>query len=75
MPEMDGYELMRRLRAMEKAHGKRMSAIALTAMARPEDRLRALRAGFQAHIAKPIKLGELVIVLAGVVQWRSQTQS
>jgi CheY-like chemotaxis protein len=69
MPEMDGYELMQRLRVMATARGQRLPAIALTALTRPEDRLQALKAGFHVHVAKPVKLAELVIVLAGVVQW------
>jgi PAS domain S-box-containing protein len=68
MPEMDGYELLRRLRAMEPARGKRMPAIALTALARPEHRLQALRAGFRMHVAKPVELAELVMILASVVR-------
>jgi PAS domain S-box-containing protein len=70
MPGMDGYELIKRLRSMEKASGKRqrLPAIALTALTRREDRLQALQAGFNTHVAKPVKLAELVIVFAGVVQ-------
>jgi PAS domain S-box-containing protein len=75
MPEMDGYELLRRLRAMEKAHGRRLPAIALTALARHEDRLKALQAGFQAHVAKPVTLAELVAVLDSVVRVYSQKRS
>jgi len=75
MPEMNGYELMRRLRAMETARGRRLATIALTALARPEDRLQALKAGFHVHVSKPVKLAELVIVLAGVVQWGQQKQA
>jgi CheY-like chemotaxis protein len=66
MPNMDGYQLIRRIRAMETA-GRRMPALALTAFARAEDRKRALLAGYQAHIAKPADMAELVIVLAGLV--------
>jgi PAS domain S-box-containing protein len=72
MPEMDGYELMRRLRVTEKARGKRMPAIALTALAHTEDRLQALRAGFQAHVAKPVKLDELVVVLDSIIRLYKQ---
>ena len=46
MPDADGYELLRRVRALGPAHGGRVPAIALTAFARSEDRTRALRAGF-----------------------------
>jgi PAS domain S-box-containing protein len=75
MPEMDGYDLIRRLRTMETGRGQRTPAIALTALARSEDRLEALRAGFQTHVAKPIKLSELVIVLAGLVRLHKQEQA
>ena len=66
MPEMDGYQLMRHIRANE-AKGKRLPALALTAFARPEDRKKALLAGYQSHIAKPVDLAELVILVAGLV--------
>jgi CheY-like chemotaxis protein len=63
MPEMDGYELLRRVRARggPAAH---MPAIALTAFARSEDRTRALRAGFRAHLPKPVEPSELVASIA-----------
>jgi len=66
MPQMDGYQLMRALRAGE-ARGERIPALALTAFARPEDRKRALLAGYQAHLAKPFDIAELVLVLADLV--------
>jgi CheY-like chemotaxis protein len=65
MPQMDGYQLIRRIRATE-TKGQRIPAVALTAFARAEDRKRALLAGFQAHIAKPVDMAELVIVVAGL---------
>jgi CheY-like chemotaxis protein len=68
MPEMDGYELIRRLRTMETARGRRLPAIALTALTHREDRLRALSAGFQAHVAKPVKLDELVAIFSSIVR-------
>ncbi|MEO8628201.1 MAG: PAS domain S-box protein [Betaproteobacteria bacterium] len=66
MPEMDGYQLLRRIRAGEQ-QGRRLPAVALTAFARSEDRKRALLAGYQSHLAKPFDVAELVIVLAGLV--------
>jgi CheY-like chemotaxis protein len=63
MPGDDGYLLMGRVRAQSPGR-KRMTAIALTAHARPEDRLRALDAGFQWHLAKPIDPAELITVIA-----------
>jgi signal transduction histidine kinase/ActR/RegA family two-component response regulator len=66
MPGEDGYVLMRKVRA-QGAGRSRMVAIALTAHARPEDRLRALDAGFQWHLGKPIDPAELVSVIATLV--------
>jgi CheY-like chemotaxis protein len=63
MPEMDGYEFLRRVRARHDDNA-RIPAIALTAFARSEDRTRALRAGFQAHVAKPVEPSELVASIA-----------
>lgn len=67
MPDMDGYELLRRVRALASPRGSRLPAIALTALARSEDRTRALRAGFLAHVAKPVEPSELVATVASVV--------
>jgi PAS domain S-box-containing protein len=67
MPEMDGYELLRRIRALGQSRGGGVPAIALTAFARSEDRTRALRAGFLHHVAKPLEPSELVATVASVV--------
>jgi len=64
MPEMDGYELIRRVRALEPEQGGRIPAVALTAHARAEDRLRALQAGYQTHVPKPVEPAELEVVVA-----------
>jgi PAS domain S-box-containing protein len=64
MPDVDGYELMRRIRALGQLRGGSMPAIALTAFARPEDRQRALDAGFHEHMPKPVELSELVAKVA-----------
>jgi PAS domain S-box-containing protein len=64
MPEMDGYELIRRVRAMKPEQGGRIPAIALTAYARAEDRLRALQSGYQTHVPKPVEPAELEVVVA-----------
>jgi CheY-like chemotaxis protein len=66
MPGMDGYQLMRRIRASE-TRGRRIPALALTAFARAEDRKRALLAGYRPHLSKPVDEGELIIVIAGLV--------
>jgi PAS domain S-box-containing protein len=67
MPGVDGYELLRRVRALGAERGGRLPAIALTAFARPEDRTRALRAGFLIHVAKPVDPSDLVATVVGVV--------
>jgi signal transduction histidine kinase/ActR/RegA family two-component response regulator len=64
MPGKDGYDLAHELRSLPEAQGGRIPAAALTAFARPEDRKRALLAGFQSHITKPVDPGELAIVVA-----------
>jgi CheY-like chemotaxis protein len=68
MPEEDGYALLRRVRNLPAERGGTTPAIALTAFARGEDRVRALRAGFQMHLAKPIDPAELVLVLLSLVK-------
>jgi CheY-like chemotaxis protein len=66
MPGQDGYELIRQLRIREAALGGLTPAAALTAQARSEDRKRALMAGFQSHLAKPVDPAELSSVVAGL---------
>jgi CheY-like chemotaxis protein len=66
MPGMDGYELLRRVRLLEREQGGRTPAIALTAFARSQDRTQALRAGYLAHVAKPVEPSELVATVASV---------
>jgi PAS domain S-box-containing protein len=69
MPGEDGYAFIRNVRVKEarERQGWR-PAIALTAHAREEDRLRALSAGYQAHVAKPVEPAELVAVIASLVR-------
>ena len=67
MPKMDGYQLIRTLRAAESRR-ERIPALALTAFARAEDRKRSLVAGYQAHLAKPFDVGELILVVADLVK-------
>ena len=67
MPERDGYQFMCDVRGLSSAQGGRTPAIALTAFARSEDRTRAMRAGYQVHIAKPIEPRELLATVASVV--------
>lgn len=71
MPEVDGYEFITRLREWEKSKNRRrIPAIALTAYARVEDRLRALSSGFQMHVPKPVEPAELAAVIASLTEWK-----
>jgi PAS domain S-box-containing protein len=60
MPGMDGYGLVRTLRETMGVSGSELPAVAVTALAREDDRRRAFAAGFQAHVAKPYSLAQLV---------------
>ena len=66
MPGQDGYSLIRRVRALAAADGGATPAIALSAYGRPEDRLRAIEAGFNMHVPKPVDPGELTAIVASV---------
>ncbi|MGH7917858.1 MAG: hybrid sensor histidine kinase/response regulator, partial [Candidatus Binataceae bacterium] len=68
MPGEDGYALISQLRARPSRNGGRIPAAALTAYARVEDRMRALSAGFNLHLAKPVQPAELLAVVASLVQ-------
>src|SRR5262245_4823238 len=68
MPDEDGYSLIRRVRESEWARGAYIPAVALTAYGRAEDRMRALKAGFQMHVAKPVDPDELAIVITSIVR-------
>ena len=65
LPDDDGYGLLRRLRLLPE--GESIPAIALTAYARPEDRARALAAGFRAHLSKPFEPGRLLREISAAV--------
>jgi PAS domain S-box-containing protein len=69
MSEEDGYELIRRVRARPAARGGTVPAVALTAYARLEDRIHALQAGFQIHVAKPVEPAELVTVVHSLLEF------
>jgi signal transduction histidine kinase/ActR/RegA family two-component response regulator len=64
MPDEDGYDLIRKIRALEAERGGQIPALALTAYARIEDREAALSAGYQQHAAKPIDPAELAAAVA-----------
>jgi len=64
MPGKDGYQFIHELREREAESGRKTPAAALTALTRPEDRARAVLAGYQAHIFKPLTAAELIAVVA-----------
>ena len=64
MPEMDGFELITRIRKSKDPTIRDLPAAALTAFARSEDRTKALRSGFHMHLSKPVDPGELVASVA-----------
>jgi PAS domain S-box-containing protein len=70
MPDLDGYELMRRVRQLDSNREGPIPAIAVTAYARAEDRQRSLLAGYQMHLAKPIEARELVAGIASLLHLR-----
>jgi CheY-like chemotaxis protein len=66
MPGEDGYSLIRRLRVLEQKQENALPALALTAYARSEDRTKAIRSGFQNHLAKPVEPAELLAVVSSL---------
>jgi PAS domain S-box-containing protein len=66
MPGENGYELIKRVRALPAERGGRVPAVALTAYAGAKDRRRALLAGFHTHLTKPVEPDELLAVLASL---------
>jgi CheY-like chemotaxis protein len=68
MPGEDGHALIAKIRALEAQGRSRTPAVALTAYARTEDRMQALRAGFDMHVVKPIQPAELLMVVASLAR-------
>ena len=68
MPEEDGFSLIRQVRALEAEVGGQIPAAAITAYASDRERQLAIDAGFQAHIAKPIDLGQLVLAIINLAK-------
>lgn len=66
MPGEDGYGLLRKIRAREPERGGRIHAVALSAYARADDERRALEAGYQMHIPKPVEPDLLAAAVAGL---------
>jgi CheY-like chemotaxis protein len=68
MPRVDGFQLIERIRGHRDPLVRHLPAAALTAYARSDDRVKALRAGFQIHLAKPIDPTELVTAVAALAK-------
>ena len=68
MPGVDGYDLIKQIRGLQTEPGRRVAAIALTAYTRVEDRLQALRSGYDMHVPKPVELTELCAVAASLTR-------
>jgi DNA-binding response OmpR family regulator len=74
MPLIDGFQFIRRVRAADDPRLAHIPAAALTAFARSEDRIKALRAGFEMHLAKPVDPSELVAAVAALVRRHAARQ-
>lgn len=72
MPDEDGFSLIEKLRDFNEREQKKIPAIALTAHARPSERLKVLSAGYQMHLAKPVEPAELIAVVANFANWNKQ---
>ncbi len=75
MPIMDGYEAARRIRAMEETWVRELPILAMTANAFEEDRVKALDAGMNGHLAKPIDVDQLLRTLVEVLRSRNEIDS
>jgi signal transduction histidine kinase/ActR/RegA family two-component response regulator len=72
MPGDDGYMLVGKVRQRPVEEGGMVPAVALTAYARMEDRMKALAAGFQMHVAKPVEPAELVLIIRSLLEYRGR---
>lgn len=73
MPDEDGYSLIKKIRALPSVQGGTIPALALTAYARAEDRINALKAGFNVHVCKPVEPSELILMVAELSKRGSTT--
>jgi signal transduction histidine kinase/ActR/RegA family two-component response regulator len=73
MPGKDGYSLIGEIRALEAESGVQIPAVALTAHVRVEDRARALSAGFNMFVPKPVEIAELITIIANLTEDRKAT--
>jgi CheY-like chemotaxis protein len=74
MPEEDGYTLLRKVRSLTPEQGGNIPAAALTAYARAQDQARALAAGFQVHLSKPIEPSELIAMVSNLAEQAEKTE-
>ena len=72
MPDQSGYDLITKIRALKPEQGGNIPAVAVTAYTKMEDRMKALAAGFQSHVAKPVEPGELALVVASLLHMEKQ---
>ena len=70
MPEKDGYQLIREVRSLPATQGGKTPAIALTALVHSQDRTKAMLAGYQMHLSKPVEARELIAAIANLTQWK-----
>jgi CheY-like chemotaxis protein len=75
MPDEDGYTLIHRVRSLPPDRGGKTPAMALTAYARTEDRVRILSSGYQIHVAKPVEPVELIAAVASLAGRTTSNQS
>jgi len=75
MPGMDGFALIQQVRSLEPGFGGETPAVAVTGLTSPQDRLRALQAGYQNHVTKPIEPTELAIVIASLTGRSAQARA
>lgn len=68
MPERDGYELIREIRSLSEANGGQTPAIALSAFAHEDDRMKAMTAGYQVHLAKPVESHQLIAAIGDLIE-------
>jgi PAS domain S-box-containing protein len=73
MPEKDGFQLIREVRRFPATQGGKTPAVALTGFAHSEDRTKAMLAGYQMHLSKPVQSHELIAAIANLTEWKRQT--
>ncbi len=74
MPGEDGFSLIKKLNDFNSQQKHKIPAIALTAHARPSERLKVLSAGYQMHLAKPVEPEELLTVVTNLTEWNKDKQ-